>query len=459
MSDYLDLTQSLENDPRWIQNSTWLALFSPNDSSLLESWQTVVNDLKTHDIHPPVYFLWLNLILQSTETLSPALGWISNIPFYLLNSVLIYVIGMRFFQSSRVALLGLFIWVISAATIKTALVARHYEIFTSLILFFTLIIATSYRNNRLTNVQIATLGVLTYVTYLTNYQLLFSLPAIGICIAYLHRHSPLKVMICGATMLLSLAAAIATYPALFQQSQEVQSWQAPLNSFEPFLFRIRNSLEEIVKFSVFGSIVFIFSLFFAKPKQEHPHSLTILLVLTILVNLGVYLSFLTPKHAMGERYLAAAWPLLALFLAGYITRYWDKNVFRYIALILIIVPSIKYLTKDSKHHPPPTELAGSALVVADFNKRGIWPAFALALNPDQATLVAPQQALITNNDWDGQLHDADTVFLISSSEIGENTKQGQKKLKERLNDIGHSEKLKIPNSALNVIKFKIHLRD
>ena len=430
LGDYHNLTKELAEQPRWLENRMWRNLLTPEAGAPLASWATTVDDLQQHDIHPPAYFLWLNLVLRALPDVSPWTGWISNSVFFLLNGLLLVTLGWRLLPRPEAALVGLLIWVVAVATIKTALVARHYECLTTISLLSALLLARTYSQRDLDTRSIVLFGVLTTLGFLINYQYLYLGAALSCSILYFHRNQPARVFWCGVTIGGGVLMGLWLYPALLQQSQEVRSWNQSTDTGD-LLFRLRNTVEEPLKFSVFATLTIIYIV--ARNRSAWrtvPAPLYWLTGLTFLFISLTYLGFLTPKHAMGERYLASVWPFLALMLGALVYQYWQHPWYRYAAILLICVPGLLFLGKKEKTPPPPPSLQDAVFVIADFNERGSWPTIAARLPAAQHTLVAPQSSLLDDPSWQSELDNwrGQQGMLISSRSLSGNSQSKQKRL-------------------------------
>lgn len=457
LDNYHRMTDDLANTPRWVENQVWHGLFQPRPDPLLKSWATTINDLKQHDIHPPVYFLWLNILLRGVPDVAPWVGWLSNSLFFLLNGLLLFAIGSRLLPNRQAATIGLLIWTVAVASIKTSIIARHYELLTTICLLTVLVVIQTDRRRDLDPISILIFGTLTLIGFLTNYQYLYFGAALSCVILWLHWNQPLRVFWCGTAIGGGVLLGLWLYPALMQQSQEVRAWSGHVN-WDKILFRLRNTLEEPLKYSVFATLTCLYLLATDKAKLKAiPQTLYLLTGLNFAFIALAYLGFIAPKHAMGERYLASVWPLLALMLGSIVHQYWHHRLYRYLAIILICLPSLLYLFKAEKSLPPPSKISSSSYIIADFNNRGVWPAIALKLPANKKTLVAPQSSLLESHSWqaDMTMIDAQSGALISSPYLGSNSKKGQQALIKKLAATHTISSIDYPDRGLNYVELKL----
>ncbi|MEE2730288.1 MAG: glycosyltransferase family 39 protein [Pseudomonadota bacterium] len=435
LGDYHRLSNDFSSAPAWVTNATWLSFFEARDEPLLSNWHTTIQDLQHLDIHPPLYFLWLNLIMRASPDIEPWTGWLSNTLFYVVNGIMLFMLGRRFI-SRQAALLGLLIWTVSVATIDTSIIARHYEMVVTISLLSTLVLARTVRRQNLDGLSIVLFGLLTLLGFLTNYQFLYFGLAMSAAILFAHHRQPGRVFYCGLAIASGVCSGIWVYPALLDQTAQVQAWSTEPTASD-VLFRLRNTLEELSKFCVLASLLVLFGIWDRGRRakgQPLPFTLIILAGVSCLLIGAAYMSFFSPRHAMGERYLAVVWPFLALIMGAVVSRYWHYRVYRPVAMVLILLPALLNVAEGDKNQAPPPRMAHASYVIADFNQRGIWPSIALLLPAEQMTLVAPQstllqhQQLLTDSAWTAR----EDGLLISSHALGANQRSGQQQLIELL---------------------------
>lgn len=459
LDTYHQTIDDLEAQPVWQDNRFWQAFLRPGIEPLSQSWPKIISDLEQHDIHPPLYFLWLNLVLQSTPDTYIWSGWLSNSLFYLINGVMIFLLGRRLLPQPQAATLGVFIWTLAVPSIETGIVARHYELMTSISLLSLLVLARTYKNQHLDPIAMLLFGILTLVGFLTNYQYLYFGMALSCIILSIHRHQPWHVFGCGLTIGGAILLGLWLYPALIQQSQEVRAWSTGVN-FENFLSRLRNTTEEPLKFSVFPTLTTIYLAAMARPAFKNvPTILYGLAGLNFAFIVVAYLGFIAPIHAMGDRYLATFWPLLALILGQLVHYFWNHSCYRYSAIILICLPALLFLNKQDKHPPPPAEIADTDFIIADFNERGIWPTIAKKLRAGQRALVAPQSSLLRAANWRRELEEMQDSrdiegILITSHNLDGNSRQQQQRILALVREHYDLARIKHPDRGLSYFRLK-----
>lgn len=438
LDDYHQTISDLQAEPRWLENRVWRDYLRPGPEPMAASLAETIHNLQQHDIHPPVYFLWLNLVLRALPDTGPWSGWLSNAVFYVLNGILLFQLGRRLLPSQEAAGIGLLIWAVATPSIQTSIIARHYELMASIGLLSVLVLARTSSRQNLDPLSIVLFGALTLIGFLTNYQYLYLGAALSCTILLLHYRQPGRVFACGIAIGGGVLLGLWLYPALLLQSQEVRAWSAELNPAD-ILFRLRNTLEEPLKFCLFATLTVLYLVTFARRQGKLalgsvPTLLYCLVGLNFAFIAAAYLGFIAPKHAMGGRYLATLWPLLALLLGQLIHPLWQQPAYRYAAIVLICLPGVLLLNKPEKNPGPPAAIAEHRFIIADFNERGIWPAIAHRLPADQLTLVAPQSSLLQHQGWQTRLStmQAITGTWVSSAKLGDNSRSKQQSLRQTL---------------------------
>lgn len=447
MHEFYELRGNLSVDPRPVAASHWQALFKVDKAeSLSSSLAGVVDGLREYDIHPPLYFMWLNVVLRASDALTPWTGWASNALFYVLNCLLLYALATRLLNDKAQALCSVVIWSFSVAAVTTSLLARHYEAMVTAVLVSALWVHYCTRLECLRSYHYVPYGLILIVGFLTNYLFIYHIAALSLCIFLHFRRQPGVVINFALTTVLAIGLALWCYPALIAQADVVSGRGGGRQ--DSFSFRLGNSLEELLKFCLIGtllSIVFVVRRGFSVARL-HP-TLLILLVINLLAGIGCYISFLSPRHAMGPNYLAAVWPFLSMFLASILLNLFRWRLYRYGLVVLVAAPALLYLLESAKHKVLPTEITEPSLVLGDFLSKGNLGEVVLAPAPDQLTWMGTQQTLLADDRWSGWVSQAGSAVYISDDNDGSNTIEGRKAIVKRLRSTGDVQELTAPDSG------------
>ncbi|HVL00911.1 MAG TPA: glycosyltransferase family 39 protein, partial [Dongiaceae bacterium] len=238
--------------------STWQAFTqAPASESTLDAARTISQSLLEQDIHPPLYFIWLRGVVSLLPDITLITGWISNLLFFFASALLLFLIARRLLRNRAAAVIATGVWCCGVAAIETSLVARHYEILTFFTLASTAYLLWLLDTNRFGLFTLLGYGVLACLGFLANYQFLYHLGALSLVILLAEYRRPLRVLAFALVTLAALGLALYLYPALLKQSAEVAGWSPPATS-DDVLFRIKNTLEEVLKFCVMGSLALIY---------------------------------------------------------------------------------------------------------------------------------------------------------------------------------------------------------
>lgn len=325
---------------RWVAASEWQR-FHEIETPLC--FAKIQSDLIVLDIHPPLYF-WALHIAGLFVGLNATTGPLLNVVFHAASLVMLFLLARELSLGRAAALTVIVVWSFAPSALSVTYFARQYEMVTffalSSLLMFTYVIGR--RRWRLYAVLLtaAELGAL-----LTNFQGAFVLAAVGLCaiLALLHAWLRRKDRRAAAPLAPSIAALASTFVAFalflavhwgfWKQLATVERRLAGIEGTlrgagdraEVALERINeffsiDARPSLLGFAVLAGLLLIpagIQLFVRRRQRETtPPLWTVSYVgLATLGGLTVlqYVSYRAPAHAMDDaRYLAMAWPLLAL---------------------------------------------------------------------------------------------------------------------------------------------------
>lgn len=196
---------------QWVQADEWQRYMQVEAGS--NAW-TVTQDLFTHDIHPPLYFLllrsWLE-ILGNSYLGARLLSLLLDLGTF----VLVVLLG-RFYSESRHAWLAGFIWLLSPISIFGGAMARQYSLLTFLSILFALLLAHFLFVAQPQIRKLATLLLLTITGaagMLTQFVFLTVLCGAAIAVLVLgSRHNRLQFFAILLAMLLPVILLATTHP-------------------------------------------------------------------------------------------------------------------------------------------------------------------------------------------------------------------------------------------------------
>ena len=446
---YDRLVASNQLDPQLHTAEYWQRLLQVDqNTSFLDTAAIISDDLQQRDIHPPLYFFWLNRVMAVVDGVPNYIGWLSNAPLFVLNTFLLFLLGRRLLGDTNQALLATLIWSLSTTAIEGSIVARHYEILTLFTLLSTLVLLPALDKTRLQPGGIIAYGVVAICGFLANYQFLYHLAALSLLILVAHRRRPGLVVLYGAVTLFTLGIALWLYPALLNQTREVADKHGIITQAD-VLFRLRNTIEEFAKYCIPGTLMLLWGMIWQR-RQRSPvsHRLVVLVAINTLALAGAYLAFVAPRHAMGERYMASVGPFLSLLFATVLMQWWQRPAWRYSLLALLLIPALLLARNPGKSVAAPPQLQQADLVLADFDERGVWPGIFMQLTPQQPVLLAPQDYLLGSNNWQQHLPQG-LIMWVSNPKSGHNSRSRQMQLLERLSATCDIAEVKTRDKGLN----------
>lgn len=448
LGEYAAFAQDNAHQPILHTAHDWQRFLHPEPGlDFFTSARQISADLRQHDIHPPLYFIWLHWVMQQVERITPVIGWISNAGFFVLNGLLLFWLALRLSGDASRALLATFIWCVAPAAIRGSVVARHYELLTLFTLVSTLVLLPALQRKRLHLPGLLAYSIVAGLGFLANYQFLYHLAALSLLILLAHHSRPMIVLTYAVATLAALGLALYLYPALLQQTRDAADGIATMTGAD-IRFRLRNTLEELAKYCLPGTLVLLAVLVRKRDwLTTINHRIWLLALINLLALAGAYLAFISPRHAMGGRYMASLGPFLSILFAAVLFAFWQQRLYRAALVVLILLPALLLAKKPVKTAAPPPELRAAALVVADFDMRGVWPGIFLHLKPNQPVLVAPQQYLLTQPDC-CQPAATGPVIWISNHDAPGNNRYLQKQLRDILQQKARVETLKTRSRTL-----------
>ncbi|MBD3266428.1 hypothetical protein GF373_07135, partial [bacterium] len=302
--------------------------------------------LASYDIHPPFYFWWLHVFMLIFDTHAWT-GPLLNTCFAVCSAIVLFFLARFCFKDTLLAAAAALIWFACPPAIAASQVARQYDLLTllSLLLIWRIVrVADADKPPAWPEygliLFLCVCGPLTHLHFGfammgCGVYLLLAWPRIGwkrlfptlcsmglgVILFYVLHPSILDSVERGKTQLQPFSqGALQTRFELIPQML-AQFWGLPI----PFQILTWLFVIASVVFFLLHLIRQFYPSFLSKwpmPKAEFP------LVFFFLWNLGfisaLYLAFLSPGHAMGDRYLSLVWPFMACMCVVYL-RYLPRN--------------------------------------------------------------------------------------------------------------------------------------
>ncbi len=412
---------------RWAPGAAWRAYFAVDRPLALAK---VREDLAALDVHPPLYF-WLLHVTASFTGLGLTTGAALNIALHALGLLLMALVARQLTGSRLAALAALSLWTFNAATYSTTFISRQYELLTlwtlAALWLLSRVIRAPLRRSAYAGLGLVCgLGLLTHFQF-AHLMVATFLLALLLCLGLKALPRRALLWLAGA-FLLAATLLLVLHPDAVTQVQKIEQWRRPFSvqgmlqrgANIALVFRralwseeSRHSLPQAagVLLLVAGLALSAARAWRRLRRQGQEGAATqdvlrlspILLSLFLLTQLSAqYLSFVAPRHAMNDRYLAMLWPTLALALVSA-----GASLLRGRALVALLVACAAgamtcgvlfrhesaYLCKGG---PPYGDLPGRypALIV-DNVVRGRMPKLLFSLAPGAAVFAAPQQDILS----------------------------------------------------------------
>lgn len=345
----LTVTRRAPPFARWATAADWQRLWSVEDRFC---FQRIGRDLGERDIHPPLYFWLLHLWLIAfgvTVRSGPSL----NVLISAGTVVLVYVLGRRFSPNRAAASVGALTWALSPATLSITLIARQYELLALFAVAFILLILTIAEPQRSPAAwEHFSLAVITAGGLLTHYHFLLLVAAGGLVALWRLRRSPR-----GRRLAVEVAIGAGAVGHLLLHPYVLHSFTRSQGKTPPWdwgkaVWRTRKVIATVADFGGTGltraiwalALLAAAALLIGMARRWRRGdgdgagfaSLASLVVVVLLIWSAIvvlYVSMLTPYHAMRPRDLAMVWPLLSIVV---IASLWRRGPGRWLACALCL---------------------------------------------------------------------------------------------------------------------------
>lgn len=414
-------------------------------------------DLADTDIHPPLYF-WLLHFWQAAVGTHLWTGPALNAFIAALGMLLLYGLARRVLRDGVTAAAVAGLWFLSPAVIETCFEARHYDLLALWTIGYAwALLRFMESRGELRRGQGVALLLTTLGGLLTHYHFVLMLAAGGVLIAFARGIPPGRKLFGLTAMALGGALFVALHPgfadSLLRAREQAQTggaealvprFEAIILCYSTFFASTAYNSWLVHKYILPLGIMLPLGLsaagLLAYRRRRQPGGAPLaggilyLLLTMAAANAALYLSGVSPGHAMGAMYLAMVWPLLAflpIMLPCVLSRARAAPaVLLCCAMLVSGTVGVQRLVQRCEALPDPKRLLHEArAVVSDNLARGILPPIVWHLSDERLVLAAPAAFLLENQErWLADLEPG-TVF-ISSAVYGNTTAE-----QERLVDL------------------------
>ena len=416
----------------WVEASEWKKHIQIDKKFC---FSRIASDLTVYDSHPPLYF-WLLHLWSLLFGIHLWTGPLLNIAIFVLSILLLYRLAERVLKNSVDAAAVASIWALSPTVIHITSLTRQYEllaIFTILLTFKIIQYIDSSREFRVSDYLVLVLA--TAGGILTHYQFSFIISGCGLLLSImLIRKNRIRL----AAGWISLIAGILLFALLhpeFYLSIESRMAGSGGIGYTEILSRLKTTAVVLASFFWKGApLIYIypsgiayryvypillilsligFGIIYVKNKlkrdilflQDGASVIHIFYFLFWIAGLTIlsYLFCFSPKHAMGAKYLAMAWPFFAFVPVIAIRSLGELKTTAIICACCLqaVFGTLDTLYNDSDRALKAESnvmLAESEMILLDNASRGILLSVLWHVPDEKLIFAADQQYLLENVD-------------------------------------------------------------
>ncbi|MCF8261494.1 MAG: glycosyltransferase family 39 protein [Melioribacteraceae bacterium] len=292
------------------------------------SFKTIAYDLANYDIHPPLYF-WMLHLLVYIFGVGFKIGLILNLFISLLFLLGFYRLSRELQFSKEQSLLIIGVWYLAPAVMISTFEARHYELFGFVSLLFLLKIISASKKEKLSVTDNIQTALLIAAGFLTHYYFLIVLVG-GLFFITIKKLSRKILLYYSAAVILSALIFLALFPEFLTF---LSGYNGRLNG---------DSVSVLIKAKVFlynlfaffttihygkyltGVILILIAMYFVlKYKLYSFQNILLLRISTNFVPLFfavwffsaflfLYIINITPNQAVGGEYFSMFWPFFTI---------------------------------------------------------------------------------------------------------------------------------------------------
>lgn len=451
---------------QWVPASKWQSFWTPDQFWV---FSTIARDLATTDIHPPLYF-WLLHVWCHVHGVVLSSGPLLNVPFHVVGVLAIFLACRLLNCSPWISATAGVLWLLSGPNLLVASEARQYSLLGAVVAC--VLVSLIYLLHRPTWSSSSCLCLLSALGLLTHYHFALLLMILGIVAGIQLLHT--KAWRPFILMALALCSAGVIFYALhptFHMSVVRQAGQAGAFAWAEVPSRLRTFIRVLLEIflphryafvlvnlasrlwlpllvaGMAGGVVLLVML-----RRQSPGMLTSFLckadslpllggtISTAAIG-ALYVSCMSPRHAMGAKYLMLSSPLLFVVLAQSITVTTRKRLACGAAVSFLLLASqaaygglsiIRVVERERPPHADPLLTADSRLVL-DSVARGVLPTILWHAHPSTRVLAGWQEALlnkVSDEPLDG------VILYVSDLRYG-NTAEGRQAVLRALADRGY----------------------
>ena len=429
----------------WAFAGEWKAWFAI-DKPL--AFRQIGLDLAESDIHPPLYFWALHVWTWLFEV-HPWTGPTLNIMIQAVGAFGLFHLACQTLKDNFEAVAVVFIWSVSPAVLTAALEARQYTLLAVCTIFFLWLIVVAVNPSKsLASPIWVLLAVATATGALTHFH--FALIVVGGFLIFglrLLRHDVKRAVFVGTAVLAGYLLSFVLHPQFYRSVQELgrrqaleaqhlssrlailQRLYAVGNTFTGFWIVV--DIAQVILFCLAtASAIWLVWVLLKNPErvrqfvQTHNfegYEVGLFFGWIGGISILLYLTFVSPVHAMMERHMSAVWPFFP-FLPILLLRTVRVSLRQRIMVLLgtaVLFSGVVSVWQGVQMNQLNLHNEDARVdvdrIVADGVYQGILPRIFLQLPDDALIFVATQDELLAAPEaWVPQL-EASTVYISELS--------------------------------------------
>ncbi len=431
---------------QWVLVSEWKEWFVIQKPF---SFQQIGIDLAESDIHPPLYF-WTLHIWTWLFGVHAWTGPTLNMVFQAVGALGLFALACHTLKNNFEALAVVFIWLLSPSSLTMVLEARQYTLFGICTIFFVwLVVVLTDKASHPKWSGWFLLAITTAAGALTHYHFALVVVVAGLVfILKLVRSDFRRVLFVGTAVIFGYILSIILHPKFYQSVQELSRRQALEVEFLSGQLQFFQRLYLVGKtftgyWTVFGILqLALFCFFLAsiiwvgmvwarnrslvkktiQSKNFEGYEVGLFFVGLAGLFIILYLTYVSPVHAMTERHMSAVWPFYP-FLAILLLRLLNQpkrnqaTIFLGTAVLLSTL-FMMWQQRTAANEPAWDDVIYSARlerIIVDGVYRGILPRIIFQLPDDALIYVAEQNELLEQPEAWLPMLDGNSVYISELS--------------------------------------------
>ena len=424
---------------RWVPAAEWQSLWSPAE---FWAFRAIGEDLARNDIHPPLYFWVLHVWIHAFGT-APTSGLYLNLLLMVVAAASVFAACRSYRCSVPVATAAVALWALSEATLWVLDEARPYMLLALISATFLWGLNSFLR--RRTWQTSAALGAIALIGFLTHYHfaLVIASAAAVTLVAFASKRDWAAILKAVVAATVAAATFLLIHPLFYLAFLQQREQAEPLSVAEVPL-RISKTISEAsglvlpktaawwVTFHVVELVLLLLAallLVVAVPRfrqrmscftgkigqsvrqtvgSTNAHVPVTMFALTFGAISLLYLLFLSPRHAMGPKYMAIASPFLFVAIGQVLQLGYERvktlNGPRRLLLMGVVctllgMQAIAAVLIAPNERSSPTHLAsweGHPIIIDDL-RRGVLPPLLWRLPPETYVFAGVSGILCTRS--------------------------------------------------------------